>query len=232
MLTTATMRIRKDFRNNTLLKILAGTYTVVWVVTAIHPVYPTDWLLENILVAVFVPVIVLTYRRFPLSEVSYIAITIFMIGHAVGAHYTYAEVPLGFWARDAFGLSRNHYDRLVHFSFGLLLAYPIRETFLRLVRARGFWAYYFPLDVTLAFSALYEIIEMVVAMVVSPGAGDAYLGTQGDPFDGIRDMAMAFLGSVLCMCTVALARKLTGKGPYLLAEGGGDDLRGGSSTRP
>jgi len=231
MLTTATMRIRTDFRNNPLLKGLVAVYAVVWIATAIGPVYPTDWLLENSLVAVCVPLIVLTYRRFPLSEVSYIAITLFMIGHAVGAHYTYAEVPLGFWAREAFGLSRNHYDRLVHFSFGLLLGYPIREVFLRLVRARGFWAYYFPLDVTLAFSALYEIIEMVVAMVVSPGAGDAYLGTQGDPFDGIRDMAMAFLGSVLCMCAVAVARKMTGKGPHLLAEGGGDDPTGGSSTR-
>lgn len=225
------MRIRRDFRSNTLLKVLAAVYAVVWIVTAIRPVYPTDWMLENVLVVVFVPLIVLGYRRFPLSDVSYIAITIFMILHAVGAHYTYAEVPLGYWAQESFGLARNHYDRLVHFSFGLFLAYPIREIFLRLVHARGFWAYYFPLDVTLAFSALYEIIEMVVAMVVSPGAGDAYLGTQGDPFDGIRDMAMAFLGAVLCMCIVALARKLSGKGPTLLAEGGVEGATGGSSKR-
>jgi putative membrane protein len=229
MLTTATMRIRKDFRNNALLKTLVAVYAATWVITAIDPVFPADWVLENILVALFVPVIVVSYRRFPLSEVSYLAITLFMIGHAVGAHYTYAEVPLGYWARDAFGLARNHYDRLVHFSFGLLLGYPIREIFLRLVRARGFWAYYFPLDVTLAFSAVYEIIEMVVAKVVSPGAGDAYLGTQGDPFDGIMDMAMAFAGSVVCMVAVAVARKVTGKGPYLLADE--EPVTGGASTR-
>lgn len=218
MLTTATMRIRPDFRRNSLLKLLVAAYVVVWTVTAIDPVYPADWLLENVLVAVAVPAFLLTYRKFPLSDVSYIAITVFMALHAVGAHYTYAEVPLGDWARDAFGFARNHFDRLVHFSFGLLMAYPIREVFLRLVRARGFWAYYFPLDVTLAFSALYEIIEMVVAMVVSPGAGDAYLGTQGDPFDGIKDMAMAFLGAIVCLIAVAAARKIAGKGPYLLAE--------------
>ncbi len=100
--------------------------------------------------------------------------------HAVGGHYTYAEVPFGYWLKDAFHLGRNHFDRIVHFSFGLLMAYPIREVFLRVASSRGFWAYYLPLDVTLAFSAVYEIIEMIVAKIATPGAGDAYLGTQGD----------------------------------------------------
>ena len=218
MLTTATMRIRPDFRGNLLLRILVLAYAAVWIVTAIDPVYPADWVLENLLVAVAVPAFLLTYRKFPLSDVSYLAITAFMMLHAVGAHYTYAEVPVGDWAKEAFGLGRNHFDRVVHFSFGLFMAYPIREIFLRLVHARGFWAFYFPLDVTLAFSAFYEIVEMVVAFVVSPGAGDAYLGTQGDPFDGIKDMALAGLGAAVCMASVAAGRKLAGKGPYLLAE--------------
>lgn len=218
MITTATMRIRPEFRRNALLQFLLAAYAVVWIVTAIDPVYPADWLLENLLVAVFVPVLLLTYRRFPLSDVSYAAIALFLMLHAVGAHYTYAEVPLGERAREWFGFDRNHFDRLVHFSFGLLMAYPIREVFLRLVRAKGFWAFYFPLDVTLAFSALFEIIEMVIALIVSPEAGDAYLGTQGDPFDGIKDMALAFLGAAVCMAAVAIGRRAAGKGPYLLAE--------------
>jgi putative membrane protein len=218
MLTTATMRIRPDFRGNRLLQALAAVYAAAWIAAAIDPVYPADWLLENILVVLFLPLIILTYRAFPLSDLSYICITAFMVLHAAGSHYTYAEVPLGEWAKEAFGFGRNHFDRLVHFSFGLLMAYPSREVFLRLVRAKGFWGYYFPLDVTLAFSALYEIIEMLVAMIVSPGAGDAYLGTQGDPFDGIRDMAMAFMGAIACMLAVAAGRKIGGKGPYLLAE--------------
>lgn len=218
MLTTATMRIRPAFRENRLLHVLIVLYAVVWAVTAIDPVHPTDWVLENILVVAFIPVLALSYRRFPLSDVSYLLITVFMMLHAVGAHYTYAEVPFGFWMGDTFGFARNHYDRIVHFSFGLLLGYPIRELFLRLVHAKGFWTYYFPLDVTLAFSAVYEIIEMIVAFLVDPGAGDAYLGTQGDPFDGIMDMAMAFSGAVLCMAVVAMTRKVLGKGPSLLAE--------------
>ncbi len=217
MLTTATMRIRAGFKENILLKVLLVLYAVVWIVTAINPVYPADWVLENILVLIFLPLLFLTYRIFPLSDVSYIVITVFMMLHAVGAHYTYAEVPFGFWMRDAFALSRNHFDRIVHFSFGLFMAYPIREIFLRLVNARGFWAYYFPLDVTLAFSAVYEIIEMIVAKIVSADAGDAYLGTQGDPFDAVMDMTCAFVGAVVCMAVTVVCRRLFHKGPELLA---------------
>ena len=217
MLTTATMRIRANFKDNLLLKVLIGLYAVVWIVTAINPLYRTDWVLENILVVLFLPLLFLTYRVFPLSDLTYIMITVFMILHAIGAHYTYAEVPIGYWMRETFHFTRNHFDRIVHFSFGLLMAYPVREVFLRLVNARGFWAFYFPLDVTLAFSALYEIVEMIVAKVVSPEAGDAYLGTQGDPFDAVMDMTCAFTGAVICMTMTAALRKFLHKGPELLA---------------
>ena len=217
MFTTATMRIRSNFKENTLLKLLIMLYTAVWIITAINPLYQTDWMLENVLVVLFLPILIGTYRVFPLSDLSYILITLFMMLHAVGAHYTYAEVPLGYWLKDVFHLSRNHFDRIVHFSFGLLMAYPIREVFLRVVSVRGFWAYYFPLDVTLAFSALYEIIEMIVAKTVSPQAGDAYLGTQGDPFDAVMDMTSAFVGAIICMIVTAIVRKAFHKHAELLA---------------
>ena len=217
MLTTATMRVHSNFSDNPLLKILLVLYTLTWIITEIQPLYFTDWILENILVACFLPILFLTYRKYPLSDVSYIVITCFMILHAIGAHYTYAEVPFGYWLKDAFHFSRNHFDRIVHGSFGLFMAYPIRELFLRFVNARGFWSFYFPLDVTLAFSALYEIIEMVVAKIVSPTAGDAYLGTQGDPFDAVMDMTAAFCGAIICMIVTAILRKLFHKGPDLLA---------------
>ena len=97
MFTTSTMRIRPNFAENRLLQALAAFYLLVWVVLAIHPLYPTDWMLENILVALFVLILVLTYRRFPLSDLSYVLITLFMTLHAFGAHYTYAETPLGYW---------------------------------------------------------------------------------------------------------------------------------------
>lgn len=217
MLSTSTTHIETNFRQNRLLHALIGWYLLVWVVTAIHPLDPKDWLLENVLAVSLVAVLALTYLRFPLSDLSYLFITLFLSLHAVGAHYTYSEVPLGFWMKEWGGFSRNHFDRLVHFSFGLLMAYPIREVFLRVASTRGFWAYYLPLDVTLAFSAIYEIIEMLVAVVVAPSAGDAYLGTQGDIWDAQKDMALAGCGALLCMLITAVGRRLGGRRPILLA---------------
>ena len=218
MITTSTMRVRANFRENRLLQVLAAIYAVVWVILAFDPIDRFDWILENILTVLFVALLVGTYRKFPLSDLSYMLITLFMILHAVGAHYTYAKVPLGFWMQNTLHLSRNHFDRIVHFSFGLLMAYPIREVFLRIASARGFWAYYLPLDVTLAFSAVYEIIEMVAAVLVSPELGAAYLGTQGDVWDTQKDMGCAAIGAVVCMTLTAVMRKLVRKRPEFLAE--------------
>jgi len=217
VISTATTHIRVRFRDHRLLQGLAGWYALVWVVTALRPLDRHDWVLENLLVVGMMAVLVGTYRAFPLSDLSYLIITVFMTLHAVGAHYTYSEVPLGFWLRDTVGFARNPFDRVVHFSFGLLMAYPIREVFLRVANARGFWAYYLPLDVTLAFSALYEIMEMVIATLVAPGTGDAWLGTQGDVWDAQKDMGLAALGALLCMCITALIRKFRAPRPVLLA---------------
>ena len=207
MITTSTDRIRSDFRHNHLLKFLALFYTLVWAWATINPLHPADWLLENILVIVFVILLIVTYKKFPLSDLSYILITIFLTLHTIGSHYTYAEVPFGFWLQETFNFDRNHYDRIVHFSFGLLLAYPIREVFLRVAHAKGFWAFYLPLDVTLAFSALYEIIEWGAARVFGGELGAAYLGTQGDIWDAQKDMLAATVGAIICMTITALVRK-------------------------
>lgn len=185
-------------------RFLLGVFLVVWIWSAINPKFPEDWLLENYLMFVFVPLIVLSgwYLRF--SNVSYTLITVFLLLHVVGAHYTYSEVPFGYTLQEWLGASRNMYDRLVHFSFGLLLAYPIREAFTRVARARGVWGFYLPFDVTLAFSAAYEIIEWLAAESVNPEAGLAFLGTQGDIWDAQKDMLAAGSGAALAMFVVAL----------------------------
>jgi putative membrane protein len=219
MISTSTTRKTVGFSRNRLLQGLAGWYAAVWVWAAIAPLDRHDWLLENLLVVALVAILVGTYRVFPLSDLSYLLIAAFMTLHAIGSHYTYAQVPLGFWVRDAFGFSRNHFDRIVHFSFGLLMAYPIREVFLRVANTRGIWAYYLPLDVTLAFSALYEIMEMVIATLVAPGTGDAWLGTQGDVWDPQKDMGLAAAGALLCMVLTALIRRFRTPRPILLAGG-------------
>jgi putative membrane protein len=217
LLSTSTTHTQGRFAARRLVQGLAVWYAIVWIATAIRPLDRHDWVLENILVVVVVALLVGTYRVFPLSDLSYLLIALFMTLHAIGAHWTYARVPFGDWLEHALGLERNPFDRLVHFSFGLLLAYPIREVFLRVANARGFWAYYLPLDVTLAFSALYEITEMVVAKLVAPGTGDAWLGTQGDVWDAQMDMAMAAAGALVCMTLTATIRRLRRKPPVLLA---------------
>jgi putative membrane protein len=171
----------------------------VWIWAAINPTHHADWVLENVLVVVFIPILIWSYYKLRLSHISYTLIFIFMVLHTIGSHYTYAEVPFGFWLQELLGFSRNHYDRIVHFSFGLLLAYPVRELFLRVANARGVWGYWLPVELTLAYSAVYEIIEWIAAISVDPGAGTAFLGTQGDPWDAIKDMALAGTGALIAM---------------------------------
>src|SRR6185436_3825372 len=177
-------------------------FVIVWVWAAIKPIYPHDWLLENYLVFIFVPLILIMGRYFRLSNVSYTTITVFMVLHVIGSHYTYSEVPFGFKLQEWIGSERNMYDRLVHFSFGLLVAYPVREVFMRLSKAKGFWSYYFPLDLVGASSAVYEIIEWLTARNVDTAAGLAFLGSQGDIWDAQKDMFLAIVGATVAMLII------------------------------
>jgi putative membrane protein len=195
-----------NFRENKVLQILLGWYTMFWIVMAIKPVDRSDWLLENLLTFLFIAALVATYRVFPFSDLSYLLITVFMTLHAVGAHYTYEHVPLGYWMKDTFELSRNHFDRIVHFSFGLLMAYPMREVLVRTAGVQGFWSYFLPANITLAFSGLFELIESWVAQIVSPELGAAYLGIQGDVWDAQKDMTLGLAGAALSMVLTAIIK--------------------------
>ncbi|MEK0083539.1 DUF2238 domain-containing protein [Benzoatithermus flavus] len=182
-------------------------FALIWLLLAVTPRDRADWALENVLLVLFVPALAASLRFFPLSRLSWSLILLFLGLHSVGAHYTYAEVPyddwtealLGFRLNEVLGLDRNHFDRLVHFSYGLLLAYPMRELFFRVADARGFWAYFLPLDLTLSTSALFELIEWAAATAFGGDLGVAYLGSQGDPWDAQKDMALAGLGALVTM---------------------------------
>ena len=202
---------RAESRSTHLASTLLLCYGLLWTWLAIAPVNRRDWLLENLLALVLVVLLVLTYRRFQFSDVSYGLIAFFMTLHAVGAHYTYAEVPLGFWLKDLLSLSRNPFDRIVHFAYGALLAYPVREVLLRLAGVRGLWSYYLSASLILAQSGLFEVVESVVAALVSPELGSMYLGTQGDEWDAQKDMASAFGGAMLTMAiTLAMSKGISG----------------------
>ena len=185
-------------------------FIAVLAISAIKPSHPSDFILEHIMTVIFIIVLWYSYNRFRLSHLSYTLIFIFMLLHTLGAHYTYAEVPYDRWFNSIFGVtiteifnfSRNHYDRLVHFSFGLLIAYPVREIFMRIANAKGFWSYYFPFDVMMAFSMVYELLEWGVAIMFGGELEMTYLGTQGDIWDAHKDMLLASLGGLITMFIV------------------------------
>ncbi len=197
---------------NKFLFILTGLFAVEWALLAISPHDRADWALENILVFVTVAVLALSYRTFPLSRISYGLIFIFLCLHEVGAHYTYAEVPYNDWTRSLFGtslndmlgLERNHFDRVIHFFYGLLLFYPVRELFVRIADAKGFWAYTLPVHIVMSTSMIFELFEWVVAEIFGGDLGMAYLGTQGDVWDAHKDMVLASFGAIIAMVIVVL----------------------------
>ncbi len=193
-------------------------YVAVSVWMAQSPVDPQFWLLASILPALFVLVLVATHRLFPLSPASYALITVFLTLHTIGVHYTYAGVPVGAWLQQALDLNRNHFDRIVHFSFGFLLAYPMEELFRVGGGVRGWLSYYLPVMTVLGLSGLWEIIESWVAGAVHPELGITYLGSQGDIWDAQKDMAAALYGAVLCITALAIARALRGAQPALQPE--------------
>lgn len=192
----------RPFRSNRPLQALILWLAVLWVITAIDPFNRRDWLLENLLVFIYGALLVATYRRFVFTNLSYMLFGLFISLHLIGAHYTYAETPFGFWLESIFGFQRNHYDRIVHFSYGLLNAYAFRDVFMRAAGVRRSWSYFMPVVGVLAFSSFYEFLEAAVAMVVSPDLGNAYLGTQGDNWDAEKDTFLAFLGAIISMTIV------------------------------
>ena len=198
--------------HNRYLLILVTIFAIEWIALAIKPYDRHDWLLENALVFLFIVIFALAYKRFTFSKLSMTLIFLFLCLHEVGAHYTYAEVPYNIWTQEIFGKSlnsalgweRNHFDRFAHFLYGLLLAYPVREVFLRIANVRGFWGYFFPIDITMSTSMIFELFEWAAAELFGGDLGVAYLGAQGDVWDAHKDMLLASIGAVLAM-TITIA---------------------------
>jgi putative membrane protein len=218
-MTTASIAKSVPFRHYRLPHILAALFAVVWVASGIDALMPTDWWLENMLVFVLVAFLVATYRWLPFSELSYVLIFVYLCLHEWGAHYRYALVPLGEWMRHVFHTTRNDYDRVAHFAFGALLAYPQREILMRKAGVRGGWALGLPVAATLGFGALYEILEALVANVASAETGDAFLAIQGDPWDTHKDMFLAFAGALAAMGITAAAVRIRRRGRAALMTG-------------
>lgn len=172
-------------------------------VSGYRPYEMGTWWLEVFPILVAVPILLATYRRFPLTPLAYTLIALHACILMLGAHYTYARVPLGFWLQDVFDFSRNHYDRIGHLAQGFIPALIAREVLLRRTPLRpGGWLFFLVCCVCLAISACYEFIEWWAALIGGDGATE-FLGTQGDVWDTQWDMLMALIGAMVGQITLA-----------------------------
>lgn len=187
--------------------LLLGLFALLWLALAIAPLDRGDWLLENVLPVLALPLLILGYRRLHFSHFACSCVFAFAALHAIGAHYTYALVPYDAWFQaltghsldTLLGLSRNSFDRLVHFLYGFLLFPLFRELFEAKVGMAGFWRYLIPAAFLCSHAGIYEVIEWLAAEWFGGDLGVAYLGTQGDVWDAQKDMAMAFTGTTLAV---------------------------------
>ena len=207
-MTTASNASFIPFRANRFLQVMCVAMAVVILVTGYRPEKVFDWWLENVAALAFLAALGITYRRLPLSDLSYLLILVYLSFHEWGAEYKYSDVPLGEWMKPWLHTTRNHYDRVMHFSYGLLLAYPMQEWFMRVAGVTSHWRYLLPVESTLAFSACYEMLEAFAASVLTPERGEEFVGMQGDIWDSQKDMFMAGLGAVTAMIVIALLRRL------------------------
>lgn len=201
--TIAISKERSPFKTNPWLWAFLTLFVAIWVSTLVGTSDLNNWMLENTLTVLFVIFLFASHKKYQFSDLSYLLICIYLCLHVYGSKYTYAENPFGYWLKDYFHSDRNHYDRIVHFSFGFLLAYPMRELFLRWLKYPKLVSWVLPIEITLSISAFYELIEWAVADIFFAAQGDAYLGTQGDIWDAQKDIFLAFLGAILATSIVS-----------------------------
>jgi len=177
-----------------LVLLLLGLAVLVW--SGISPKDRLTWWLEVAPVLIGVPILVATHRRFPLTPLAYRLLLLHAVVLMVGGRYTYAEVPFGYFLKDVFHFTRNHFDRIGHFAQGFVPAILAREILIRKTPLRpGGWLFFLVTTVCLAFSALYELIEWATALI-GGGSAEAFLGTQGDPWDTQWDMFLCLIGAL------------------------------------
>ena len=177
-------------------KLIYGIYLVIWVIMAINPKYPADWLIENVLIFIFVPFIIWMDTKHQFTLLSMIFLLLFASLHSLGSHYTYAEMEHFNTITQFFGFERNHFDRLVHFLFGLLLFRVVFEMITPSTTTVK-TALLFTFTMIVSISTFYELLEWLAAVILHPELGMAFLGTQGDVWDAHKDTALAMTGALI-----------------------------------
>lgn len=183
--------------------VLLGLTLLALLVSALAPYDRATWWMEVAPVLIALPILLVTWRGFPLTPLLYRLIFLHALVLILGGYYTYARVPVGFWVQDLFDLGRNHYDRLGHLVQGFVPALVAREILLRRSPlVPGKWLFFLVTCVTLAISATYELVEWGTAVMAGEGAVD-FLGTQGDPWDSQWDMFLALIGAIAAQLLLA-----------------------------
>ncbi|MCM3626614.1 DUF2238 domain-containing protein [Paenibacillus glycanilyticus] len=196
------------FKQNRLLHTVIGVFVAFWIIMAIRPSDWKIWAVENALLIVFIVVLVVVYRKFPQSNLSYLFIAFFLAMHAFAAHYTYQNTPVDEWLKQAFHIKRGFYDRIVHFAFGLLIAFPVREAVQYFLKLRTKWPpYIVTFTIIMTASALYELLEMWSAYLFNRKMAAQYIGLEGDPFDAQKDMTMSLAGVLFAVLLFLLLHK-------------------------
>ena len=179
-------------------KILYSIYILIWIILSINPKYPEDWLLENVLIFIFFPFVIWMDKKYHYTFLSLLLLLIFTSLHSLGAHYTYAQMEYFNVITEFFDFERNHFDRSVHFLFGLLI-FRILFEIIVLKTTSGKSALIFTFTLIVTISTTYEIFEWIVVVVLYPDLGIAFLGTQGDIWDAHKDVLVATIGALINM---------------------------------
>lgn len=191
---------------------LLAAFSLFWLILAIRPYDRVVWLTENALTIATIGALTATHSLWPVSNLSYSLVVAFLVLHTIGGHYTYVRVPydtvikalFGFALSERLGWKRNHYDRLVHLFYGLLIAYPAYELLERYAQPVGTWSYFLAPALIMASSMVFEVVEWWAAELLGGGAGSDYLGAQGDEWDAHKDMALATGGAIVAMFGTAI----------------------------
>ena len=201
-ITTASTTGRIPLSNNKFVWLLSSLLLAYWVYGWFNCIDLQDWIIENLLVVMGLSILFITRKWHRFSDLSYACIFLFVFLHLYGAFYAYTQNALGDWLQNRFNLWRNPYDRIVHFSFGLLMAYPFRELLINRFRVSSKASWLLPVEISFSFGTLFEMIEWGVSELTTKETGETYVATQGDVWDAHKDIALAALGASITMLIV------------------------------
>jgi putative membrane protein len=206
-ISTTSLPARTIFKQNVFLIGLTVLFIAIWLYRYINNHDTIDWFLENILVVLFALYMSFSYKKFKYSDISYFFFFGFLMLHIYGAQYAYTQNPLGEYFQNKYNLWRNPYDRVVHFSFGFLLAYPVRDVLVNRMQLKNKWQYLLPVEIITSLATIFELIEWLVEALTPKAIGQSYVATQGDPYDAHKDIALAILGAAIAMTITYVMRK-------------------------